>query len=203
MPRQDDGFLHSDPKELLAGASHAHHEVPVKRGRVEGREGDSRFNRGEVVRIDECVDFWRRFTAKDSPEKGFGGGSRLRGIHPPPPEEIPICAELGHVLERLERVRNSDAFDDLRFVRLQVCPLGSNTNALEEKRDRVEPFERPHTPVEDEPRSGHGPRRLRPQANACRHTSSPKGGRERLKNDGTVPWPRCSSSSGSSARWRT
>src|SRR3990170_462743 len=137
MPRQDDGFLHPDSEELLASASHAHHEVPVKRGRVEGREGDPRFNRGEVVRIDERVDLWQRFTAKDSPDQGLCGGSRLRGIDSHPPEEVPIGAELRHVLERLKRVRGPDPFDDLCFVRLQVCALGSNTNALEEKRDRT------------------------------------------------------------------
>ena len=72
---------------------------------VEGGERDAGLGGCEVVRVDQRVDLGKGFPLDYAAQEGFGGGSDLRRVDPDPPEEVPVGAEAGLVLQGLERVR--------------------------------------------------------------------------------------------------
>src|SRR5947207_14106550 len=72
---------------------------------VEGGERAAGLGGCEVVRVDQRVDLEKGFPLDHAAQEGFGGGSDLRRVDPDPPEEVPVGAEAGLVLQGLERVR--------------------------------------------------------------------------------------------------
>ena len=71
---------------------------------VERRERDARLGGREIVSVDERVDSGKGLALDHAAQEGFGRGPDLRRVDPDPPEEVPVRAQAGLVLQGLERV---------------------------------------------------------------------------------------------------